>query len=129
VAVKGGYTYVEATRPCSGKAGPRILAVRGWLASVDPGGHTLGTYVCRGIAGSGEPSVHGSGRATDWAPSTRVAGDHLADVLTRFPDGGDIQLVIWWGRQWGGHYGPAWGPYRGLDAHTSHLHIETRSWA
>lgn len=122
------WTYVPATT-CVGRESPKIAGIRHWIATQDPGGKSLGTYACRDVRGGSGLSVHAAGRALDWQPSSRARGDWLADCLSGYPEGGDIQLVIWQRRQWGGRRGPGWRPYTGADPHTGHLHIETRAWA
>jgi hypothetical protein len=127
--VRMSWTYRGYDRDSNGATAPIIKRLASWLVTVDPGGKSLGTYARRSVRGGSDPSVHQTGRAIDWAPSSRVAGDHLADVLTAYPDGAAVDLVIWQRRIWGGTHGPVWRPYSGVDPHDSHLHIESRGGA
>lgn len=122
------WVYRGYDRDSKGQTSPVLAALWRWIKVADPGGKSLGTYAHRPVRGGSSPSVHQAGRAGDWQPSTRAAGDHLWDLLTGFPDGGGVQLVIWQRRQWGGKSGPVIKPYTGSDPHTGHLHIETRLW-
>ena len=122
------WTYRGYDRDSRGVTAPRILALQRWLVSTDPGGKSLGTYAHRPVRGGATPSVHQTGRAIDWQPSSHTAGYHLWDVLRAYPEGADIDLIIWEHKQWGGRSGPVTQAYHGVDPHTGHLHIETRSW-
>lgn len=123
------WVYRGYDKDSHGRTAPRLEACLRYIQTLDPAGASLGTYAHRAVRGGSTPSVHQAGRALDWHPSSVPLGWHLWDILTHYPEGGDIQLVIWQRRQWGGRGGPTIKAYTGADPHTSHLHIETRSWA
>jgi len=94
------------------------------MASLDPGGHSLGCFNPRRVAGSAHTwSVHACGRALDWRPSSRARGREVARWIAWFGHA-DIQLIIFDGEQWGGRFGRGWRPYTGADKHVDHIHIE-----
>lgn len=120
----GVWTYVPATGD-AGSSSAWCRSILAYLAAADPGGRSLGCYSARRVRGSSQWSLHAAGRAVDWAPSSPERGHALAGHLA---DGqhGDIQLVIYARKQWGGRNGPGWRDYAGADDHTGHLHIESR---
>lgn len=122
----GKWTYRgydgEKSRPA-----PIILRVNNWLKVADHGGRDLGRLPSAAHRKANPRSVHNSGRATDWGPSSVEEGNRLMDTLAAYPDGGAIQLVIYRQRQWGGSGGPVFKTTTRHD-HDDHLHIETRGW-
>jgi len=116
--------YVPCPRPAKGPC-PRMLQYEKECRRRDPAGRSLGIFNPRPVSGSHSWSLHACGRALDWRPSSRAAGDQLAAWLTGPTAPDDCQLVIWWGREFGGRTGKFWRPYHGADNHHGHLHIET----
>lgn len=131
----GAWTYrgypakVASARHDAKTTAPVIVRLRGWLGSVDPHGFSLGTLALRPVRGGTAPSVHRTGRVIDWQPSSPARGDELFAILTEYPDGADVQLVIWRDLQWGGRAGPGVRKYTGSAGYHTHLHVESRSWA
>lgn len=103
----------------------RALEILAECKRRDPRGHSDGIFDCRNVRGGSTLSVHACGRAIDFAPSSRAAGDALAAWLTGPEGPSDIQGVIWYRHAWGFQTHHGWVAYYGDDPHTSHLHIET----
>lgn len=70
-------------------------------------------------------SVHREGRALDIYPADDAEGWRLAHTLAAYPDGGDIDGIIWKDYAWGFGVGPFWH-YTGRRDHDTHLHVEVR---
>lgn len=80
-------------------------------------------YNCRPNSGApSQLSVHGTGRAVDWFPPSRSAGDAGAAWLVENHEAFGVQLVIWWRRDWSCSRG--WTSYGGPNPHTDHIHFE-----
>lgn len=116
--------YIGCSHPTSGPC-PRMLQYLKECRRRDPGGHSDGIYNPRPVRGGTSWSLHACGRALDYAPSSRAAGDQLAAWLTGPTAPDDMQGLIWYGREFGFHAGKFWRPYHGEDNHHGHLHIET----
>lgn len=117
-----GFTGVQQ-RPA-----PRAQAIVRWLRFVDPGGRLSGIMPSAAHNRRSPRSVHRCGRAVDWIPSSVEKGNALMEIMAAYPDGGEIQLIIYRQREWGGRDGPVWTKTTRHD-HDGHLHIETRAWA
>lgn len=109
-------------------AAPVLSRLLGWLRAEDLHGQFLGVLPSPAHHRANPTSLHEDGRALDWRPSSDATGWRLAHTMTAYPDGGDIQLVLWKDYQWGGRHGPVW-VWTGRHDHDTHLHIETRGWA
>lgn len=122
--------YVPARSCTDGpQEGVRAFA-RAALAAVPESGSD-GIYNCRPIRGSTRiTSLHGEGRAFDWRCAAGATWAGAAAEYLRLNSGQfGIQCVIYNRRIWSGAQPDAgWRHYSGVDAHTTHLHIEF-SWA
>ena len=112
----------------TGRAAPILLRLKGWLADHDSHGRFLGILPSKAHHRANPNSIHEDGRAMDWGPSSDEMGWDIAHTLADFPDGAQVQLILWKDYQWGGKDGPYW-KYTGRKDHDDHLHIETRGWA
>jgi hypothetical protein len=91
------------------------------------GGTNLGIFNCRTVRGGTTTSLHGEGRACDLGVKPHGAqwGTQLADRLRMNSAELGVQCVIWDRRIWSGSYPQAgWRPYRGVNPHVDHLHVE-----
>lgn len=120
--------YQAAGSVCSGAPTPGCKALMSWFlgAYKKNGARNDGIYNCRDVRGGGSLSVHGEGRAADLGCK---AGDkwakQLADVLVAWSAELGIQCVIFNRHIWSGaHPDAGWRTYAGVDAHTTHLHVE-----
>lgn len=123
----GEWTYRGYTGESS-RVAPIITRLRGWLKAQDPHGVDLGALPSAQHRKQNPRSVHNTGRALDWGPSSDAEGWRLAHVLAAYPDGAQVQLIIWKDYQWGGRNGPEWH-HTGRTDHDTHLHIESRGWS
>ena len=127
----GLYVGYEPARSCTGSATPGARALMSWFlgAYASQGGHNLGIYNCRTVAGSSTTSLHGEGRAADLGvPIGASWAQTLADKLVAYSAELGIQCVIHNRRIWSGSYPHAgWRTYTGSNPHTDHLHVEL-SW-
>lgn len=121
------WTYRKASAKEKRAASPWAASAFRLCHEVDPGGYSLGGFVDRPVRGGTALSAHAVGRAVDWHPSSRAAGDAVADAFIG-RDAQDVQLILWNGRQWGGRSGGGWRRFSGASGpHRDHLHIESRS--
>lgn len=118
------WSYNRCYGPGSGPH-PTAEALARWMADADPGGRSGGIFNPRKVRGSSSWSVHACGRALDWFPRDDAMGWRLAYIITDYPDGAGVQMVLWKDYQWGGRHGPRW-TYTGRRDHDDHLHIEIR---
>jgi hypothetical protein len=107
---------------------PIMVRLLGGIRSQDPDGQFLGFLPSKRHRKKSPWSIHNCGRALDWHPSSDSAGWVLAHTLAEYPDGAQLQLILWKDYQWGGRDGPGWR-YTGRKDHNTHLHIETRGWS
>ena len=108
-------------RSCSGKFYPGTEAL-GEALQRNFGG-SYGGYACRqNTADSSQLSVHGTGRAVDWFPPSKTAGDRGAAWLVQNHAKFGVQIVIWWHEDW--QCGDGWTGYTGPNPHTDHVHVE-----
>lgn len=122
--------YDPAPRTCSGKATPGAKALMSWyLGAYGPrGAANLGIYVCKTIAGSKTPSLHGDGRADDLGTAPYAYQSWLqplADALVNNSKELGVQCVIFNRRIWSGSYPyEGWRHYGGSEPHNGHIHVE-----
>jgi hypothetical protein len=111
---------------------PAVRAFAEWVRTW-PGIRSagLGRSPAKASTAGRRRDLHEEGRAVDamlaapGTPEGRAAGDALAAFVVENADRLGVQGVIWHGTEWfASNVGPAWEPYDGGDAHTSHPHIE-----
>ena len=122
--------YVGA-KNCTGKVQPGVAAFKDAALAAVPESWSDGILNCRSIRGSTKTtSLHGEGRAFDWGCKAGAKwAQQAADYLVSMSKELGIQCVIYNRRIWSGaHPDSGWRAYHGVDAHTTHLHIEF-SWA
>lgn len=122
--------YVGA-RSCTDGPQPGVVNFQDAALKTVPESHSDGIYNCRPVRGSTTTtSLHGEGRAFDWGCAKGALwAAEAADFLVEHSKQLGIQCVIYDRRIWSGaHPDAGWRPYHGVDAHTTHLHIEF-SWA
>jgi hypothetical protein len=117
---------------CSGTFYPGTQALG--EALVANFGGSYGGYSCRpNTADTSQLSVHGTGRAVDWFPPSKAAGDRGTTWLVQNHIKFGVQLVIWWHEDWsctaldnvpGVGAGDGWTSYGGPNPHTDHAHVE-----
>lgn len=114
------FKYQPATTPSGGPT-PGALALRDYARSLGFG--DAGIYNNRPVRGGTSLSVHAEGRAIDITMGRRSVADLTAFInqLIANPALG-IQQVIWQRQYWRPDTG--WRPYRGVNPHTDHAHIE-----
>lgn len=91
------------------------------------GGLNAGIYNCRPIRGGINTSLHGEGRAVDFAvrPYGAGYGTKLAEQLRLHSAELGIQCIIWNRKIFsGGYESQNWQKYSGINAHVDHLHVE-----
>jgi hypothetical protein len=120
--------YVGAGHACSGGPTPGARALMSWFLGAfdDHRARNDGIYNCRPVRGGTTPSVHGEGRADDLGCQAGAEwAQELADLLVKYSFEVGIQCVIYARHIWSGaHPDAGWRPYGGVDAHTTHLHVE-----
>lgn len=123
----GIWSYRPKDREAASPA-PIVLRLRHWVLATFPGTVDLGAMPSAEHRRRNPASVHNAGRAWDVAPADDAQGWKIAHVLADYPDGADLQLILWKDYQWGGRAGPGW-TWTGRTDHDTHLHLETRGWA
>lgn len=125
------FTGYVGAKSCTKGPQPGVVAFSRAALDAVPDSHSDGIYNCRPVRGSTTTtSLHGEGRAFDWGctAGAKWAAD-AADYLVTHSKELGIQCVIYNRRIWSGaHPSSGWRAYHGVDAHTTHLHIEF-SWA
>lgn len=121
--------YVAA-KGCSDGPQPGAVALKDACLAAVPASRNDGIFNCRDQRGSTLWSVHAEGRAFDWGcKAGAVWARAAADFLVAHSAQLGIQCVIYDRRIWSGaHPDSGWRAYHGVDAHTTHLHVEL-SWA
>lgn len=121
-----GYTPASA---CTGGPTLGAQALMAWFLDTFADGRNDGIYNCRAMRGGTFFSIHAEGRAVDLG--TPLTGKPpawatvLAEALVAFSAELGVQCVIWNRRIWSGaRSAEGWRPYSGVDAHTTHLHVE-----
>ena len=137
--------YDRATKCNGGKVFAGTKAMVAWLQR-NASGVNWGAYRCE-IWGKGEASIHSSGRAIDWHPSSKAAGKALVKLLLAPDKQGNqaalarrmgVQGLIFDCKSWFGNWSGELGDYsycytkkgkrkKGLNptqAHMDHVHIE-----
>lgn len=120
----------EGARNCTDEASSGAGALLAWCqANHQPPGRSLGIYNCRNVRGSATRSLHSEGRALDWGlplspegGGTDV-GHELVDRLGSNADKLGLQCIIYDRTIWSAQ-SPTGRPYRGVNPHYDHLHIE-----
>ena len=127
MAIYEGYKGAGA---CTRGPAPGARGFASWYLAKysDDGGVNSGIYNCRPIRGGQTPSIHGEGRAFDAGvrPYSAKYGTQLANILRLHSKELGIQCIIWNRQIWSGNY-TEFRPYKGVNAHVDHLHIEL-SW-
>jgi hypothetical protein len=112
---------------CAGGISPGAQAVGERL--VQEFGGSFQGYACRpNTANTSLLSIHGTGRAVDYFPSSKTKGDQALEALKRNAAAWGVYYVIWYYRDYSC---PTWATdsYGGPNPHTDHLHIEISSAA
>ncbi len=113
---------------CVGSARPGARALMAFCLASDPLARNLGIYACRPVRGGSEPSKHAEGRADDVGfpmvnGRANPAGHRLVRRLLRNPERCGIQAIIFDRTIWSAK-SPNGRPYRGVNPHLDHVHIE-----
>ena len=118
----------EKAVKCSGRPMPGAVRLLNWLTQSYPVGWSGGIYNCRPIRGQTSMSIHGEGRAVDFmlpvqGGKAHPVGDEIVAKLGADGDRLGIQCIIW-DRRIYSRRSPNGRPYRGVNPHIDHLHIE-----
>lgn len=105
---------------------PGAVALRDYTHQLGFG--DVGIYNDRAVRGAtAVPSTHREGRALDLTKGTKTDADvtYLLDELIFHFEPLGVQQIIWQRASWRCDRPlEKWRPYRGVDPHTSHAHIE-----
>jgi len=118
----------ERAVKCSGRPMPGALALFSWLQGRWPAGHSMGIYNCRPVRGRRSMSIHSEGRAVDFGLPVHGGRAHPQGIEIVRALGAQgrrwgVQAVIWDRRIWSAR-SPNGRPYKGVNPHIDHLHIE-----
>ena len=113
---------------CAGGAQPGAVALLNWLARQWPHGWSGGIYNCRPVRGRQSMSIHAEGRAVDFMlpvhqGKAHESGDDIVRTLGARGRELGVQAIIWDRRIWSAR-SPNGRPYKGVNPHIDHLHIE-----
>jgi hypothetical protein len=124
------YAPADFQTTCDPTPKQHAKAFKDWVLA-NYGGRSGGIARACNIGGKSE---HKEGRAWDWFPPNKEAGDRLvADLLAADkwgrPDAlarkWGLQYLIWYRRMWRAYskLPDKWHPYRGASPHTDHIHV------
>lgn len=130
MAVHHGYVGAKS---CTSGPQPGVRGAMAWFLAKysSKGGLNAGIYNCRSVRGGRTTSLHGEGRAADFAirPYSAKYGTQLAEAMRRKSKELGIQCIIWNRKIWSGaHPNAGWRRYTGVASHADHIHVEF-TWA
>lgn len=123
----GKWTYIgwRGSKFITHNAHPKASSLKRWIGATFRLARPTEVMPSAAHDKQNPTSVHREGRALDVYPVDDAEGWKIAHTIADYPDGGDVDLILWKDYQWGGVRGPGWR-YTGRTDHDTHLHIETR---